>query len=107
MDTLSLQSQLLELFCMVDGIQPIWVICISNVFLLAILLCVHTALSAHNAGLTAENEKLRRERERQRKYIGNLNDSLKHCTVQNEELTRRLSQSSVGMVEGEKDVGVE
>ena len=58
--------------------------------------------------MTAENEELRRERERQRKYIENLNDSLKHYTVQNEELTRRLEQSSVGMVEGEKeDVEVE
>ena len=57
--------------------------------------------------MTAENEELRREREQQRKYIENLNDSLKHYTVQNEELTRRLARSSVGMVEGEKDVGVE
>ena len=58
--------------------------------------------------MTAENEVLRREREQQRKYIENLNDSLKRCTVQNEELSRRLAQSSVGMAEGEKeDVGVE
>ena len=58
--------------------------------------------------MTAEIEELMRERERQRKYIENLNDSLKHYTVQNEELTRRLAQSSVGMVEGEKeDVEVE
>ena len=66
------------------------------------------SLTAANTCVTAENEVSRREREQQRKYIENLNDSLKHYTVQNEELSRRLAQSSVGMAEGEKeDVEVE
>ena len=66
------------------------------------------SLTAANTCVTAENEVSRREREQQRKYIESLNDSLKHYTVQNEELSRRLAQSSVGMAEGEKeDVEVE